>query len=273
MKKLEKLKPGDTIGIVAPASSFDKDNFKRGVILLRKLGFKVKYEKAIFNKCWSTLGHDKQRAFQINRMFADKQVKAIFCAKAGSGSSAIIPYLNKQIIQENPKIFVGYSDITVILLYLQWATNAIVFHGPVVSGEMFEGMHLHTINWLLRMIGDDITGAIIRHKNIQTIVEGVATGMLVGGNLSKIEESLNEEYALQDRDKVLFLEDVEETPESINDLLRALKEEKKFKNIKGILFGRMLNCYEKEKDIISQIKKWFKDEGYPVLFGFPSGHT
>ena len=273
MNILKKLNANDIIGIVAPASSFDKDNFKRGVILIKKLGYKIKYERSIFNKCWSNPGHNKQRAFQINRMFANKEVKAIFCAKGGSGSSEIIPYLDKQIIEQNPKIFVGYSDITTLLLYLQKVTNSIVFHGPVVSGEMFEGMHLDTINWLLRIIGDDITDAIIRHKNIKSIVNGKATGVLVGGNLSKIKECLHEYYALDDKDKILFLEDIKEEPEAINNLLRSLKEKGKFKNIKALLFGRMLNCYEKEKEIISVIRECFKGVNFPVLFGFPSGHT
>ena len=131
--KPQRLKQGDTIGIVAPASSFDIDGFKRGVKMLRKMGYRVKYERSIFNKCWSEPGHNKQRGFQINRMFADKEVKAIFCAKAGYGAADIIPYLNKRTISRNPKIFVGYSDITILLLYLQKIANMVVYNGCRVT--------------------------------------------------------------------------------------------------------------------------------------------
>ena len=116
-QKPERLKKGDTIGIVSPAHYVSKNIFLKSVTALESLGFKVKYEKIIFHKYWCMAGKAPDRAAQINRMFADKSVKAIFCAQAGYGSMRLIPFLDKKTIKKNPKIFMGYSDITVILGY------------------------------------------------------------------------------------------------------------------------------------------------------------
>jgi len=129
-----RLRRGETIGIVAPGWSFDPARFRKGVAQLKRLGFNVKFDRSIFSRYWSMAGHDEARAGQINRMFADKEVRAIFCAKAGYGSIRTIPYLDRNVIRRNPKIFVGYSDITILLEYLQRIANMVVFHGPVVAG-------------------------------------------------------------------------------------------------------------------------------------------
>ena len=150
--KPTRLKKGDTIGVVAPAWAFDVNNFLRGIEKFKMLGFKVKYDKIIFRKYWSMAGLDKERAEQINKAFADKEIKAIFCAKAGYGSIRILPYLNRKEIRNNPKIFIGYSDITILLLYLQKVARMVVFHGPLVCGEIYEGMNRLTLNFLLKAV-------------------------------------------------------------------------------------------------------------------------
>ena len=138
------LKKGDTFGIVAPACSFDPKKFREGVECLKSLGYKVKFEPHIFKKYWSLAGKDDMRAKQINRMFADKKVKAILCAQAGYGSIRTLPHLDKKILAHNPKILVGYSDITILLTYFQKVSKMIVFHGPVLSGEIHKKMNPDT---------------------------------------------------------------------------------------------------------------------------------
>ncbi|MFH1363371.1 MAG: LD-carboxypeptidase [Candidatus Omnitrophota bacterium] len=273
--KPQGLKRGDTIGIVAPASSFDPEKFKVGARVLRKLGYKLKYERAMFSKYWSQPGHDKNRAEQINRMFADCEVKAIFCAKAGYGSIDIIPYLDREIIRQNPKIFVGYSDITILLLYLQEMTNMVVFHGPVVSSEIYDGMNYRTLDYLIQLISKPRPLGKIEFSSVQSLGSGKATGRLVGGNLSLIVQAIGTAYDINTDDSILFLEEVGEDLETIRGYFNRLKKSGKFENIRGMVFGKMVDCFPNSgqthslKDILTEMLAEFK---FPVLFRFPSGH-
>ena len=275
IKKPQVLRRGDTIGIVAPAWSFDPDNFKRGIDKLCRLGFRLKYSQSIFKQYWSMAGHDRQRAEQINRMFADKEVKAILCAKAGYGSIRTLPYLDKKVIKNNPKIFVGYSDITILLCFLQKIANTVVFHGPVVSGEIFEGMNPATLRYFLRSITQPVSLGELKHPNIRCLKPGKATGILVGGNMSLIMSAIGTPYDIDTDNKIVFLEDVGEDLETIDDYLMQLKLAGKFKRIKGIVFGRMIKCldYSGKKYTIRHILSDIMDDiDIPVIYGFPSGH-
>lgn len=269
------LRKGDTIGIVAPASSFDIDNFKTGTKMLRRLGYKVKYERCIFSKYWSKPGHDKKRAEQINRMFTDTQIRAVFCAKAGYGSIDILPFIDKQAVKENPKIFVGYSDITALLLCLQTVANMVVFHGPVISGEMYEQMHKLTLDYLLRVISEPKPLGSLRFPELKRIKPGKARGVLAGGNLSLIVSSFGTPYEIDINDKILFLEDIAEDLSTISNYLKQMKRMGRFNKVKGLVFGKMVDCcsdLDKEKSILDVIGGIFSDIDIPIIFGFPSGH-
>ena len=273
--KPKSLEKGDTIGVVAPASSFDPNNFARGVEKLKSLGYKVKYERCMFSRYWSKDGQDRKRAEQINRMFADKEVKAIFCAKAGYGSMDIIPFINKDIIRENPKIFVGYSDITALLLYLQKVGKMVVFHGPVISNEIHEGMSELTLDYLLSAITKHTSLGKLSFPTLKVIKPGKKSARLVGGNMTLIVNMLDTPYEIETKDKILFLEDVDEDLESIVKYLKAMKKAEKFKKMKGLVFGKMVNCFgsaDKEEKARSIINGLFKDLDIPILYGFPSGH-
>ncbi|MBN3038579.1 MAG: LD-carboxypeptidase [Candidatus Omnitrophica bacterium] len=273
--KPARLKKGDTIGIVAPAWSFDIGNFKRGIDKLRKLGFKVKFDRSIFSKYWSMAGYDKERAQQINRMFADKEVKAIFCAKAGYGSIRTIPYLNKKIIKRNPKIFIGYSDITILLSYLYKTVNMVVFHGPVVSDEIHDNMNSITLDYLLQAITQPIALGELHFSSLRSLRPGKATGVLVGGNMSLFISALGTAYDIDTDNKILFLEDIGEDLEVIDNYLMHLKLSGKFRKLKGIVFGRMIDCLDYSgkrytiRDILNDI---LHDAHFPIIYGFPSGH-
>ncbi|MCD4780075.1 MAG: LD-carboxypeptidase [Candidatus Omnitrophica bacterium] len=273
MIKPDRLKSDDTIGIIAPASSFDIDNFKTGVSVLKNCGYRVKYEPAIFNPCWSKPGHNRQRAAQINRMFADQKVKAILCAKGGSGSTEILPYLDPDIIKNNPKIFVGYSDITILLLYLQKIARMVVFHGPVVSHEIYADMNPMTLDYFFRLISNQSKNFKLSYPKMLAIRSGMASGILVGGNLSLIVKSLGGPYDFNSTGKILFLEDVEENLRNIKKYLIILKMAKKFDKIKGVIFGKMVGCYKREKNFIKVVLDVFTDNHFPILFRFPSGHS
>ncbi|MBN1871615.1 MAG: LD-carboxypeptidase [Candidatus Omnitrophica bacterium] len=275
MKKPPVLRIGDTIGVVAPAWSFDPDNFKKGVEKLCKLGFRLKYSQGIFKKYWSMAGRDKERAEQINLMFADNEVKAIFCAKAGYGSMRTLPYLDGEVIAANPKIFLGYSDITGLLCFLQKKANMVVFHGPVISGEIHSHMNPVTLKYLLKAISQRSPLGKMSFPGMKVLRPGNATGILVGGNLSLVMSTVGTPYEIDTDNRILFLEDVGEDLETIDECLMQLKMAEKFRKIRGLVLGRMITCVDHSgtkytiKKILQDI---LGDLDIPIIYGFPSGH-
>jgi len=220
-------------------------------------------------------GLDKERAEQINKAFADKEIKAIFCAKAGYGSIRILPYLNRKEIRNNPKIFIGYSDITILLLYLQKVARMVVFHGPLVCGEIYEGMNRLTLNFLLKAVTKPNPLGRISFPGLKVFEQGKAKGILVGGNLSLIVKTLGTPYEIDTDNKILFLEDIGEDLEAIDGYFQQLKLAGKFKNIKGVVFGRMVNCFDyggKKYRLRNLVRDLFSHLEIPILYGFPSGH-
>jgi len=276
LTKPKRLKRGDTIGVVAPAWSFDPQKFKKGVAQLKRFGFNVKYDPAIFKRYWSMAGNDEARAEQINRMFADKQVKAILCAKAGYGSIRTIPYLDKKVIKRNPKIFVGYSDITFLLSYLQRIANMVVFHGPVIAGQIHKKMSRFTLEYLLRSLTQAASAGEAMFPSMKRLRAGKATGMLTGGNMSMLESVIGTPYDIDTDNKILFLEDVSEDLEVIDNILMHLKLAGKFNKVRGIVFGRMVDCHDlsgrkyRIRNIVDDI---LNDVDIPIVYGFPSGHA
>ncbi len=271
----QRLKKGDTIGIVAPACHFDPQNFRKGIRYLKELGYIVKYDPIIFKKYWTLAGKDASRAKQINRMFADRTVKAIFCADAGYGSIRTIPHLDRWIIARNPKIFVGYSDITVLLYYLHKTAKMVVFHGPVVSGEIHEKTNPKTLSSLFNIISQPRPFGEISSPSIKCVRPGKATGQLIGGNLTLIMSTIGTRYDLKTDRKILFLEDVGESLEGIDSCLMHLKLAGKLSKVNGIIFGKMKDCIDFSgssysiKDVLSDI---LGDMDIPIIYGFPSGH-
>ena len=270
-----RLKKGDTFGIVAPACYFDPKKFREGVECLKSLGYRVKFDPNIFKKYWSLAGKDDVRAKQINRMFADRNVKAILCAQAGYGSIRTLPYLDKKVLAHNPKIFVGYSDITILLSYLQKISKMIVFHGPVVSGEIHKKMNPDTLGSLITVLTRIRALGEISSRGITTLRPGKATGELVGGNLSLIRNAIGTPYDIKADNKILFIEDVEEDLEAIDSCLMHLKLAGKLNKVKGIIFGKMQDCLNflgAEYSIKDILKDMLKDVKIPIIYGFPSGH-
>jgi muramoyltetrapeptide carboxypeptidase len=273
--KPPRLEPGDTIGAVAPAWPCSETTLRDGISRLETLGFKVKYSPAIFDRYLFLAGEDSARAEQINKMFEDKTVKAVFCATAGYGSIRLLSHLDKNVIQGNPKVFIGYSDITVLLVYLLEAAHMVAFHGPILGGDIHEKTNSSTLEYLLRTIMDSAPPPPFHFNSMKALRPGRGRGILIGGNLSLLTRSLGTPYEINTRNRILFLEDNCYDVEDLDCHLTHLKLAGKLGHVRGIVFGELLSPGAKRNDyrfLNAVVTDALGDLKVPVVSGFPAGH-
>ncbi len=280
-----KLNKGDTIGLIAPGSFITEDELNESITNLKDLGFNVKYSENILARFGYLAGTDKQRADDVNGMFADSDVKGIVCARGGYGCSRILPFLNYSIIKQNPKVLIGYSDITALLYGIYSQTGVVCFHGPVGISTFNEFSVDNLKNVLMQPERNFEMKSAVDEGNdelykIIPIRSGVAEGELVGGNLSIVVSLIGTPYDVDTKGKILFLEDVGEEPYRIDRMLTQLIQAGKFDDIAGIALGVFKNCRVKEKDP-SFSKSFTLPEvlydrlynlGVPVIYGLSFGH-
>lgn len=273
-----RLVPGDRVGIVAPASSFERRGLKRGIDKLKWWGFDTIVPSRVMKH--SRPPSDKERdkryeekANDLIQMFMDPTVSAIFCAEAGYGSIALIPFLEKADLSPYPKIFIGFSDITVLLLYFYMRYGWITFHGPTVAQEIYKGMSPAMEIALQQCITKPAKLGDIYGKELEVIKKGSARGRIIGGNLARMIRTLGTPFEIDTRDTILFIEEVDEGHIQIDGDLNQLKIAGKFDRLRGIVFSKMTGCMHNDKRAtLRYLRRYFKDANFPVFFGFPSGH-
>jgi muramoyltetrapeptide carboxypeptidase len=244
------LKKGDTIGLVCPAySAFIKEEVTIAIESLQAMGFKVFQGKHIFDRYGNLAGKDEDRAADINEMFANKKVDAIMAMHGGWGCARILPLLDYELIRKNPKIFIGYSDITALLLGIYSQTGLVTFHGPVGSSTwnsfsveyfrnvLIEGNAIKMSNPIKK--GDALTQMDDR---IYTITKGRASGRLIGGNLTVLSHILGSKYVPDFTGAILFIEDVQEDTYRIDRMITQLKLAGILNQISGFVFGKCTDC-------------------------------
>lgn len=270
------LQKGDRIGVVAPASPCPPTQWKKAVSALSLLGYEVKLGKSVNHQIGYLSGTDELRAQDLNDMFADPTIQAIFCLRGGYGVTRILPYLDYERIKQHPKIMIGYSDITALHLAIQQKVGLTTFHGPVLA-ELEERMHFLT-GWFLF--------ALCSHANIQvrypipfdayTLMEGEATGKLIGGNLSLLTSSIGTFYELDTAGKILFIEEVGEQPYRIDRMLTHLLHAGKLQSANGIILTHFMNCNPLHPSQSLTLKEIFADRigslGIPAYYGLYAGH-
>ena len=178
-----RIKPGDTIGIVAPAGPFDRQTFLRGVRIIEDLGFKIFIPSGLFERNRYLAGSDNHRAQFVNQLFADKSIDAIICARGGYGSMRILPMLDYDAIKDNPKIFIGFSDITILLSVLFKRCNLVTFHGPVVT-SLADASEKTKLSLFSNVTSD--SNLEIKLAGGRTINSGIGAGEVCGGNLTML---------------------------------------------------------------------------------------
>jgi muramoyltetrapeptide carboxypeptidase len=266
--KPPRLKPGDTIGIIAPAGPFDSEKFMKGKTVLESMGFQTFFDEGIFQKHGFLAGTDFQRADQVNRLFADPTVQAIVCARGGYGSMRILPFLDFEIIQNNPKIFVGFSDISALLSVLHNRCDLVTFHGPMVTTLADAADEtIAAMRWTLTTD----TALELALENGIVVRSGLSSGQVAGGNLTTLCHLVCTPYAPSFKGKILLLEDLGEAPYRIDRMLTQMKLAGCFNGIAGLVLGSFEECGHLN-EIYALVGDIFEDMAIPVMAGFEIGH-
>ena len=276
MIKPRALKPGDGIAVVSPASSFDRDEFDRGVAEIKRLGYEPVYDESVFERSLFTSGSADVRAEAFKRAWANPAVAALIAVRGGYGSVQLLPQLSSWRPQDAPKLFIGYSDNTSLLSWLTCQCGMTALHGPMLEGRLAKGRDGYDERSLMALVGSDGAGLELKPEGLSTIKGGEVTGPLFGGTLTQLVASLATPFAFAPPDGcVLFIEDVNERPYRIDRMMTQLRLSGILARARGIVFGEMRGCDEPggspcAQDVIRIIAADF--EG-PVFAGFPSGHT
>jgi muramoyltetrapeptide carboxypeptidase len=293
MNPIKTIKPpallkGDKIGIISPSEPIIyKKKFLAGVATLKKIGFCVVLGKNVFKEYGAYMaGTDKERAADINAMLKNPKIKGIFSSRGGMTSNRLLNLIDFNLIKKNPKIFMGFSDITVLLNAIYKKTGLITFHGPNVEfgfSRGLKGKHNFTLEYFKKALMTPCPiGNVPRRKIIDVLKPGKATGALVGGNLEVLMTLIGTEYEPDWKSKILFWEEGGRTTEEIDFWLTHLKLSKVFEKISGMVIGKLIGITRLRSGDEWDPKKTFpiakiildicREYKFPIIKGIPFGH-
>jgi len=267
---------GDTIGLVAPAGPItNKSNFTAGIRILEKRGFAVKYSRHLVNAKGYLAGSDQERADDFNRLWADPEVKGIVAARGGYGSMRMLDLIDMKQIRKNPKILIGFSDLTVLLAAIHKKTGLVTYHGPVVTtlASIDKKSQAGFFNALAGKTPD-----LIKPAGIKIVKKGRAKGVLQGGNLTTLVHMIGTPYEFSWDKAILFIEDIGESPYRLDRLLTHLDRAGRLQKIRGLILGTFSDENRKEngrmqRSVQERIIELLGECDIPVWAGFPVGHS
>lgn len=285
LRKPKRLAAGNTVGLVAPAGpSADDERVRFSGDLLRSFGFRVKEGAHVYDRNLYLAGNDRDRASDVNAMFADDEVDAIFTLRGGYGTQRMLPYLDFDLIENNPKVLIGSSDITGILIAIFEKTGMVGFHGPAAGGN-YSDYALAEFRKVLfeprarTRIGaappiEERPGHVERKNRITRFAGGAAEGRLIGGNLTLVSTLMGTPYEPDFRNRIVFLEDVNEAPYRIDRMLTQLWLAGKLQHAAGIAFGKFTETDDDGNtfSIEEVIRMRCASLGIPVIGGLMIGH-
>lgn len=285
--KPKKLKKGDTVGLIAPAGYLKENHLKETRENLEGIGLKIYYTERISHRNGYLGGTDKERAEDINHMFANENVDAIFAVRGGYGCARMLDYIDYDIIKKNPKILIGYSDITSLLYAIYAKTGLVCFHGPVGTSTFNEFSVKNMKDVLMETKAPVVLES---HEEAYTsedpeyrfsvINSGKAEGVLAGGNLSIVASMVGTSYDVNLKDKILFLEEIGEDPYRVDRMLTQMELAGKFEGIRGFALGIFKDCSLKDEEdkkksfslhevLFDRLQKF----NVPTIYGLSFGHV
>ena len=286
--KPRRLVPGQTIGVAAPASPpNDPEVVRFGIEIVESLGFKVKPAPHLFARSGYLAGDDATRAQDLNGLFADEEVDGIFCLRGGYGAARLLPMLDYEAIRANPKVILGYSDITSLLLAIYKRSGVVTFHGPIAT-QSYSPYTLVEIKKVLFqpeapvLLGapppfDRGEGRVEKLNRITPLFPGKAQGRLLGGNLSLVTNLIGTPYLPDLAGAIVFLEDVSEPVYSIDRMLTQLWLSGNLRNAAGMVFGKFTEIpgseYAHDRILEEVLAERARELRIPAAMGLMIGHV
>lgn len=277
------LRPGDKIGLIAPAGPVAGDKVGNALTNMQNLGLEPVYNEIALKKHGYFSATDQQRLDDLHFMFANKDIKGIWCLRGGYGCTRILPYINYDLIRKNPKIFIGYSDITALHHAFYKEAGLQSYHGPVASSQVFSSF---TYDNLQQVFFSNLKEVEVKpHEQEEekyrqpalTLFPGMAKGKLTGGNLTLLSAMAGTEFAPRFKNKIVFIEEIGEKPYRIDRMLTQLLHATDITKARGIIFGIFHDCQPKPEEnsfsLLETIQDFVEKLKLPTIYGFPIGHV
>jgi muramoyltetrapeptide carboxypeptidase len=267
------LRPGDKVGLIAPASSFNREAFEAGCDRLRQMGYEPVYSPGIFDRDLYFAGSAERRLRELEDMLERDDIAALIGVRGGYGSNYLLGNLKFEVFSAHPKIVLGCSDLTSLLTAITERTGLVTFHGPMVAKDIARNT-LEISSWNHAFQGS--ASWSIPTQGVEVLQPGRAQGRLHGGCLSLLVASLGTPFEIETEETILFVEDVGEKPYQIDRMLMQLALAGKFEGVRGIVFGEMLDCVQpggQDYTLQQIIKRVLAEYKIPVVYGLQSGHV
>jgi muramoyltetrapeptide carboxypeptidase len=275
------LKPGGTVGVVSPGRWAKPEYIDAGKTLLKKHGYDVVVHAQNYLKEGQLGGNDAARAEAIMDMFLDRTIDAVICARGGTGSIRLLDKLDYKMIKKNPKPFIGFSDITYLLQAITKNAGFVTYHGPVFWNFSID-YDPRTVTDFFAVVGGT-KNVRLKYPEVDVVRPGNAEGALTGGNITMLQHLVGTPYDWSAKDSILFIEDVDEVVYKLAEKLRHMKLAGKFKGVKAVLVGEMVDIADGETGFARKGEKPFGKslrevflenipEDVPLCFNFPCGH-
>ena len=282
----EPLKKGDNVFLFCPSSPIiPEEDIEKCKKVIIDLGFNPVIGKSLYENYGGYMaGKAEIRIEDLHEAFLRKDIKGIFCVKGGYSASQLLDKIDYELIKNNPKVFVGYSDVTNLHIVFNQKCNLGTYHGPMVKSNMINDFNEYTkTSFFEAMEKNETKYEEPENMPLSILTEGNTpseniSGVLTGGNMAIIVTTLGTQYEIDTKDKILFLEDVDEEIGSLNRMLTHLKYAGKFSDCKAVVFGNFVVCkntYTKENqhyELLELLKDFFADYDKPVIYGMESGH-
>lgn len=264
------LEKGDTVGLVALSSQAKPEKLGDAIAFLEELGLNYIIGDTIQAKHDYLAGSDEERLADFHEMVRNSEVKAIFCVKGGYGAARIAEKIDYGLLEENPKIFWGFSDLTYLHCAINEYANLVTFHGPLLMSvdridDLSKKMFLQLFSSMELQYTEDISP-------LTTIASGVARGEITGGNLRRLVNTLGTKFEVRTEGRILLIEDLGETIPTIDSMLQQLKQARKLEQLAGVIIGSFTQTEADEAALITLMKDYFADLDVPVVAGFKIGH-
>jgi muramoyltetrapeptide carboxypeptidase len=269
------LRKGDKVGIAAPASNIKRELLDAGCEGLRRLGYEPFYFDSILDRDLYFAGSVERRVHELEQLFVRDDIRAIVCARGGYGTNYLLQKLDPAKIVSHPKIFVGYSDLTALLACFADNARFVTFHGPMVTKDFALPDGVDLASWQ-NAVGGIEQWSLAEDSGARPLKPGEAEGVLYGGCLSILVASMGTPHEIRTDGTILFLEDVATKPYQADRMLMQLKLGGKLKDVRGIIFGEMLDCRQsadQDYTLEEVILRVVGDLGIPIAFGLRSGHV